>query len=111
MEKKDVILSVRNLDVSFKTTAGDIHALRGVDFDVPRGKTIAIVGDPLRKNPSPSRRQSAFSTATAASTPVRRIQLRPRKRRSDRPRPAQLPQKEMRTIINGKRIAMVFQTL
>ena len=43
MEK--LILSVQNLDITFKTNAGMIHAIRGVDIDLPEGKTIALVGE------------------------------------------------------------------
>ena len=43
MEK--VILSIKNLDITFRTNAGDIHAIRGIDFDLPEGKTVALVGE------------------------------------------------------------------
>ena len=39
------ILTIKNLDVTFRTNAGDVHALRGVNLDLPRGKTIALVGE------------------------------------------------------------------
>ena len=39
------ILSIKNLDITFRTNAGDIHAIRGVDFYLPRGKTVALVGE------------------------------------------------------------------
>ena len=39
------ILSIKNLDITFKTNAGNIHAIRGVNFDLPRGKTVALVGE------------------------------------------------------------------
>ena len=42
MEK---ILSVKNLDITFRTNAGNIHAIRGVDFELPAGKTVALVGE------------------------------------------------------------------
>ena len=41
----DVILNVKNLDISFKTSAGMVHAIRGIDFDLERGETVAIVGE------------------------------------------------------------------
>ena len=43
--EKERILKVRNLDISFATTAGSVHAIRGVDLDVHRGETVAIVGE------------------------------------------------------------------
>ena len=42
---KDTILSVKNLDITFRTNAGNIHAIRSVAFDLPRGKTVALVGE------------------------------------------------------------------
>lgn len=45
MEKKEEILRVRNLDISFETTAGVVKAVRGVNLTVNRGETVAIVGE------------------------------------------------------------------
>jgi peptide/nickel transport system ATP-binding protein len=39
------VLSIRNLAVSFPSEAGRVDAVRGVDFDVFRGRTLAIVGE------------------------------------------------------------------
>jgi oligopeptide/dipeptide ABC transporter ATP-binding protein len=39
------ILSVKNLAVEFDTYGGTVQAVRGVDFDVEKGKTLAIVGE------------------------------------------------------------------
>lgn len=41
----DVILSVRNLTVSFNTPDGVVHAVNDVSFDVSAGQTIGIVGE------------------------------------------------------------------
>jgi oligopeptide/dipeptide ABC transporter ATP-binding protein len=41
----DSILSVDNLHVEFETYGGTVKAVRGVSFDVERGKTLAIVGE------------------------------------------------------------------
>ncbi len=40
-----IVLSVRDLNVSFDTMDGTTHAVRGVGFDLPRGKTVALVGE------------------------------------------------------------------
>lgn len=45
MENKDVVLSVKNLAVSFKTDRGIVHAVRGVSFDLYKGETLCIVGE------------------------------------------------------------------
>ncbi len=39
------LLEVRDLVVSFHTDAGVIRAVDGVSFDVPRGKTVGLVGE------------------------------------------------------------------
>jgi glutathione transport system ATP-binding protein len=39
------LLSVRNLAVSFPSEAGRVDAVRGVDFDLYPGRTLAIVGE------------------------------------------------------------------
>ncbi|WP_138159349.1 ABC transporter ATP-binding protein [Peptoniphilus catoniae] len=41
----DNILEVKDLRVSFKTFFGEVEAVRGVSFNVPRSKTVAIVGE------------------------------------------------------------------
>ena len=44
-ETKDTILSVKDLSISFKTTAGLVNAIRGVNLELKRGQTVAIVGE------------------------------------------------------------------
>lgn len=41
----DAIVSVRDLEVEFPTALGVVRALNGVNFDVPRGKVLGIVGE------------------------------------------------------------------
>ena len=42
---KETILSVKNLHVTFKTYAGDVQAIRDINFDLKKGETLAIVGE------------------------------------------------------------------
>lgn len=42
---KDKVLEVKNLEVSFHTYAGVCQAVRGVNFHLSRGETLAIVGE------------------------------------------------------------------
>jgi len=42
---KDPILEVTNLAIEFDTYGGTVQAVRGVDFSVAAGKTLAIVGE------------------------------------------------------------------
>lgn len=44
-KKEDIILSIKDLSISFKTTAGIVNAIRGFNLDVKRGETVAIVGE------------------------------------------------------------------
>ncbi len=39
------VLSIENLQVQFKTYAGTVQAIRGVDFQLHKGETLAIVGN------------------------------------------------------------------
>ena len=42
MEK---LLEVENLSVSYFTYAGEVQSVRGISFDVKKGKTTALVGE------------------------------------------------------------------
>ncbi len=42
---EDTILSVKNLTISFKTPAGLVRAVRGVNFDLKKNETFCIVGE------------------------------------------------------------------
>ena len=39
------ILQVRDLHTSFLTSSGEVQAVRGISFDVEKGKTLGIVGE------------------------------------------------------------------
>ena len=45
MSEKEICLSVKNLRTSFFTDRGEIHAVRGVSFDVMKGEMLGIVGE------------------------------------------------------------------
>ncbi|HEV8224912.1 MAG TPA: ABC transporter ATP-binding protein [Rubrobacteraceae bacterium] len=45
MPNGDTVLQVKNLEISFRTYAGEVQAVRGVTFDLRRGETLAIVGE------------------------------------------------------------------
>ena len=42
---QETILSVRDLQVSFRAYGGRVQAVRGISFDLRRGETMAIVGE------------------------------------------------------------------
>ena len=41
----DILLSVRNLHVEFRTGNSVVHAVNGVSFDVHHGETLAVLGE------------------------------------------------------------------
>ena len=43
--KEEPVLQVRDLQVNFASEAGTVRAVRGVNFDLYRGKTLGIVGE------------------------------------------------------------------
>mgnify|MGYP000375035146 CR=1 FL=1 len=43
--KNEVILSVKDLRISFRAYGGKVQAGRGISFDLHRGETLAIVGE------------------------------------------------------------------
>jgi oligopeptide/dipeptide ABC transporter ATP-binding protein len=45
MSERDVVLDVKDLRVEFDTYGGIVHAVRGVNFQVRQGETLAIVGE------------------------------------------------------------------
>lgn len=45
MDMAENLLSIEDLSVEFRTDEGTIRAVDGVSFDVPKGKTLGVVGE------------------------------------------------------------------
>ena len=45
IHEKEPILQVKNVSISFQTSAGMLNAIRGVSFTLHKGETVAIVGE------------------------------------------------------------------
>ena len=42
---KDVLISIKDLRVTFSQGTSTVEAVKGISFDIPNGKTLAIVGE------------------------------------------------------------------
>ena len=108
--KKEQVLSVRDLDITFKTTAGPVHAIRGVNIDLYKGETVALVGE---SGSGKSVTMKAAMGILAQNAKVNSGSIRFSYHHADgSPETVDLLQKDKKWIrrhINGKRIAMVFQ--
>ena len=109
MEKREPVLSMRDLAVSFQASFGKIRAVRGVNMDVYPGETVAIVGE------SGSGKSVSVKTIMGITAPNAVIESGTIKFRFKENGKEQvvdllkLSKKEMQHRIKGKRIAMVFQ--
>ena len=108
--EREKVLTVRNLSITFTTTAGPVHAIRGVNLDLYRGETLAIVGESgsgksvtvkaamgiLAKNGRVDSGSIEFTYHHDNGTPETVNIL-------------EMKKQDIRRHINGKRIAMIFQ--
>lgn len=106
----DKILDVKNLDITFSTTAGPVHAIRGVNIDLERGETVAIVGE------SGSGKSVVMKTVMgilAGNAKINSGEILFRYKEDDgSTREVDILKQEKKWIrknINGRRIAMIFQ--
>ncbi|MBR1820786.1 MAG: ABC transporter ATP-binding protein [Clostridia bacterium] len=109
-EQSRTILDIRNLDISFKTNAGIVHAIRGVNLDLQKGETVSIVCESgsgksvtmkaamglLDSNATVNSGEILY-TYTDETGKQQTVDL------------LKLPKKQLRQNFNGQRIAMVFQ--
>ena len=102
MEK---ILSVENLDITFRTNAGNVHAIRGVDFELPVGKTLALVGE-SGSGKSVTMKAVAGLLDDNATINAGKIFYRQDGKEIDL---LTMSKKDLRRKINGQQIAMIFQ--
>ncbi|KQL47059.1 peptide ABC transporter ATP-binding protein [Brevibacillus choshinensis] len=101
MEKRETLLEVNGLRVTFKTHGGEINAVRDVTFSLKKGETLAIVGE------------SGCGKSVTAKSVMRLVPEHIGKiaggsilfKGKDL---AKLPEKEMREM-RGREISMIFQ--
>ena len=95
------ILSIKNLDITFRTNAGNVHAIRGVDFVLPQGKTVALVGE---SGSGKSVTMKAVTGLLDQNAVINSGQIF-----YNETDLLTLSKKDLRQKINGQQIAMVFQ--
>ena len=105
----DKILEVKNLDITFKTTAGPVHAIRGVNIDLERGETVAVVGE------SGSGKSVVMKTVMgilAGNAAINSGEILFRYEDKGTQQEVDILKKDKKWIrknINGRRISMIFQ--
>ncbi len=109
-EEREQILKIQDLDISFQTTAGTVHAIRGVNIDLYKGETVAIVGE---SGSGKSVTMKAVMGILASNATVTNGTVEFSYHHADgSPETVNILEKDKKWIrrhINGKRIAMVFQ--
>lgn len=98
---ENLLLEIKDLHVTFHLKEGDVMAVRGVDIQARRGKSLGIVGE------------SGSGKSVTSLAIMRLIKEPPGKVKMasysfDGLLPLQMKQREMRTI-RGKQISMIFQ--
>lgn len=111
MDEKELILSVKELAVSFKTDNGTVRAVRGVNFELHKGETIAIVGESGSGKSVTAKAIMGLlsSNATIDNGSIYYTwndEYTHEKQEADL---AKLPAEDMQKMIRGRKIAMVFQ--
>lgn len=109
LETREKVLSIRDLSISFKTSAGEVNAIRGVKMDLYRGETIAIVGE---SGSGKSVTVKAIMGILAGNGKVNSGTIHYTYKNGEETVTEdllKLSPKEMKHRIDGRRIAMVFQ--
>ena len=98
----DVLLDIRNLEVTYDTEEGIVRAVNGIDLQVRRGKTLGIVGE-----------TGAGKTTTAKSIlrllPERTGNIRAGSIVFEGEDLLQMSLEDMQHRIRGEKISMIFQ--
>ncbi len=108
MDKKK-ILSIKDLSISFTTSAGEVNVIRGMNLSLYKGETLAIVGE---SGSGKSVTVKAIMGILSSNGRINNGSISFTYNQDGEEVTTDLltlTKKEMRRRINGKRIAMVFQ--
>ncbi|WP_294578095.1 ABC transporter ATP-binding protein [uncultured Thomasclavelia sp.] len=110
-EKREKILEVRDLHISFKTDSGKVSAIRGVDLDLYKGETIAIVGESGSGKSVTTKAILGImaSNGTIDSGYINYVWYDEYTGERQERDIVQMSEHEMQKEIRGRKIAMVFQ--
>lgn len=109
-KKEDRVLSIRDLNISFETSAGRVNAIRGVRMDLFRGETIAIVGESgSGKSVTVKTIMGILASNGRIDSGTTNYTYTDEKGEKQTVDLTKLSQREIRYRFNGKHIAMVFQ--
>lgn len=106
---REKVLSIRDLSISFQTSAGEVNAIRGVNLDLYQGETLAIVGE---SGSGKSVTVKAIMGILSGNGKIKDGTISYTYEKNGETVSDNLlsfSKKEMRRSINGRRIAMVFQ--
>lgn len=107
--RKEKILEIKDLSISFTTSAGTAKTIRGVNLDLYRGETIAIVGE---SGSGKSVTMKAVMGILSNNGKIDSGSIKFSYYKNDEKIDVdilKMSKKEMRKTINGQRIAMIFQ--
>lgn len=109
-EAKEKILQIRDLDITFRTTAGPVHAIRGVNIDLYKGETVAIVGESgSGKSVTMKAAMGILASNATVTSGAIDFTYHHEDGSAETVDILKKDKKWIRRHINGKRIAMVFQ--
>lgn len=107
--KEDVVLDVRDVHISFATSAGTLNAIRGVNFTLHRGETVAIVGESGSGKSVTVKSVMGIRSANEKILHGEILYTYEEKGEKKTVDLLKFSKKEMIAGYNGKHIAMVFQ--
>ena len=111
MADRERILKIRDLNISFKTDNGNVKAIRGVNLDLYKGETIAIVGESGTGKSVTSKAIMGIlaSHGTIDSGTIDYVWYDEYTGERQERDIVQMSERELQKEIRGRKIAMVFQ--